>query len=109
MNRCPQRAIETAHGFIVGLFILVDFVLVKQLYSLTIIDEYITKLPIILGKTLDVIINTIILFGVLLISYRLLHYLLKFSIFEKLIVYTSLTKYKFWRRYKAPKLETTEK
>ena len=40
---------------------------------------------------------------ILAISYQLSHYLMRFRIFERLIIYTSLTHYKFWRRYKGIK------
>jgi hypothetical protein len=35
-------------------------------------------------------------------AYRLIHYMMRFRLFNKLVAYTSLTKYRFWCRYKAP-------
>ena len=38
------------------------------------------------------------------LMYRIVHYLMRFKIFERLMVYTSLTKFKFWgKRYKSLK------
>ncbi len=42
--------------------------------------------------------------SILALLHRIIHYLMRFKIFERLMVYTSLTKFKFWgRRYKALK------
>jgi hypothetical protein len=40
---------------------------------------------------------------VIFFSYRMLHFLMRFRFFNSLITYTSLTRFKFWRRYFAPK------
>jgi ferredoxin len=101
MNNCPQRAIQTAHGFIAGVLFLVNSIILYQTYTLLNIDKIIIDyFPDWLSILILNIFETIILFGFLFLSYRIMHYLLKFPLFEKLIVLTSLTKYSFWRRYK---------
>ena len=48
-------------------------------------------------------VSLLIGFFVIFSGYRLMHYLLKFRFINLLIARTSLTHYKFWRRYKSPK------
>ncbi|RLD36059.1 MAG: hypothetical protein DRI74_09750, partial [Bacteroidetes bacterium] len=45
--------------------------------------------------------------AVIFASYKLLHKLLRFKIVNSIVKYTSLTKYKFWRRYRGQKIKTT--
>ncbi len=101
MNVCPQRAIETAHGFIIGLFILLNTVIQSLLYT-KLLDAGINLFTV--GKSYSwltrLLLETLILFFSLLISYRLVHYLRKIKAFDLLIQYTSFTTYKFWRRYR---------
>ncbi len=105
MNACPQRAIETAHGFITLIIIIVNAIILKQLYNYTGINDLLdSNIHPILGKLSSIILESIIMIGVLFLSYRINHFLLRFSFYEKLIVYSSLTKYKFWRRYRIRKL-----
>jgi hypothetical protein len=40
---------------------------------------------------------------VVFFTYQIVHFLMKYRLFSWLIVHTSLTKFKFWRRYSAPK------
>ncbi len=101
MNKCPERAIETAHGFIIGLGFLVNSIFLVWLYNLLNLDKLIQLyIPGMLTGLFTTIFNTVIFFGILLFSYFIMHYLLRFRFIERFIVYTSFTKYKFWRRYK---------
>jgi Pyruvate/2-oxoacid:ferredoxin oxidoreductase delta subunit len=98
MSYCPHKAIETAHGPIIGFAIL---------FSLVIWSAFELRF----GKTLhldnpilNLIIQSVLMLGLLAIWYRILHFFLRFKWFNKLITFTSLTFYKFWgRRYKALK------
>ena len=106
MNLCPQRAIETAHGFIIGFVFLVNSIILFQLYQFLGIEQFlITLLPKFIGEKIMFLFNSAILIGCLILGYRLMHYLLRFKIVERVIVYTSFTKYKFWRRYKHTKFK----
>ncbi|MBI9069939.1 MAG: EFR1 family ferrodoxin [Salinivirgaceae bacterium] len=101
MNACPTRAIETAHGFVITLGILLDIVGIAYLNTLLNYENLLTSyLPKIAAVLSILAINSVIFFVFLLIIYRLMHFLLRFKCFEKLIIYSSFTKYKFWRRYK---------
>lgn len=106
MNACPQRAIETAHGFIVGVYFVFYSIILILLYSFLRVDQFILSLlPDGINGAVVTIFESIAFIGFLLMSYRFMHYLLRFRIFERIIVYTSLTKYKFWRRYDFKKLK----
>jgi len=104
INSCPQRAIETAHGFSAlivylasGLIIPLFFAQLKS-YNLSVI----TSSSVFLGYLLSLLewaIFLMIVFG----GYKLLHYLMKYKTFNRIITYTSLSKYKFWRRYRPGK------
>jgi ferredoxin len=102
MNNCPKRAIETAHGYIIGILILFNVGLITLFYKY-LADSGIINLT---GESfwitqLRFLVNAVIMFAVMFSSYRILHYLRRYKLFEWLIVYTSFTKFKFWRRYKS--------
>ena len=100
MNSCPQRAIETAHGFITLVIFIVNYLILKQLFNYSEIEEFIFDQVPFGGKLINFIFKSAIMLGVLFLSYHINHFLLRFSFYEKFVVYSSLTKYKFWRRYK---------
>jgi ferredoxin len=99
MGNCPQKAIETAHGFFIGFIILFNSVILYYFYRYFSLFFFEIK-----SELLKFIIEPVIMIGCLQVSYHLVHYLMRFRFFERMMVYTSLTKYKFWgRRYKALK------
>jgi Pyruvate/2-oxoacid:ferredoxin oxidoreductase delta subunit len=100
MNRCPQRSIQTPHLFVAVVWWLVFFVIplfiLKELLQLNPEEARFYNL------IFDVV--TIVTgFPIIFFSYRILHFLMKYRFFNILIEYTSLTRFKFWRRYFAPK------
>lgn len=100
MNQCPHRAIETPHGFVTIIwwfaFSILPFLIWKFISYLSEV-KYPDK--DILYQIIYIVLSLSVIFG----SYRVLHKLMKFKFFNQIIRYTSLTSYKFWRRYKAPK------
>jgi Pyruvate/2-oxoacid:ferredoxin oxidoreductase delta subunit len=99
MNNCPKRAIETAHGYITGIMFLLNMGLLVWFW------DYVGKiipLPQDSGwwQVPYTITRWILTFLTMVLSYRLFHYLLRVPFVRKLFYYTSLTRYKFWRRYK---------
>lgn len=104
MNHCPKRAIETDLSFTIffwwAVFSFSPFWLMKIITDFRIF-------PITSESNWAKLIHFLLqsLLGLLIIfwAYRLVHFLMKFSFFNKLIIYTSPSHYKFWRRYKAPK------
>ena len=99
LNNCPQRAIETPH-----LFTVLIWWLIFSIIPLWIIGYLTSEYPLI-QKYVDLLelILMIAVLPILFFSYRILHFLMQFRLFNWLITYTSLTKLKFWRRYRAPK------
>ena len=92
INICPFRAIEAAHGLLVLVFYL-----------------WIVGTPILMGLLpllfhhwliAFLVFDVLLFFGLLFLLYRFQHFLLKNRTVAKIIAYTSLTHYKFWRRYK---------
>jgi len=99
MSNCPKRAIETAHGSVLAVALLTSLV-ISGLFC-----HYSKFLFFDIEHTfLGFILESALFIGVLAVWYRLLHFAMRFKIVEWVVVYTSLTKYKFWgRRYKALK------
>ncbi len=103
-NICPHRAIETTHGFyalVISIFsLIISPFLVSVLKHFEVLD-FINKYEV--TKQIWSIIDTIILLMFVFISYGIIHFLMRFKFVDRIITYTSLSKYKFWRRYKPPK------
>lgn len=100
MNVCPQKAIQTPH-----LFTVILWYLVFSLVPLLVMRELV-KTSTFFSEYFDLFFkfSTIIIgFPILFFSYRTLHFLMRFRLFNWLIRYTSLSKLPFWRRYFAPK------
>ena len=104
MNICPKTAIETAHGYIIGLLILLNTVAQTYMY-VWLLDHHVTWFSesAKFGSLFRFALETLIVFFSLIISYRLLHFLRKFRAIDLLVKYTSLTAYRFWGRYKPVK------
>jgi Pyruvate/2-oxoacid:ferredoxin oxidoreductase delta subunit len=99
MSNCPKKAIETAHGSIITYSILFSSVMMVLFYTL--FSHWFFPIE---SGLVRWIIESLLFIALLAVWYRIAHYLLRFKWFERLTVYTSLTKYKFWgRRYKAQK------
>ncbi|PKP01176.1 MAG: hypothetical protein CVU11_16000 [Bacteroidetes bacterium HGW-Bacteroidetes-6] len=99
MSNCPKKAIETGHGFIVGYILIYLMILLVLFYKY--FELYFFKIE---NGFIKMIVESVLFLAILALWYRIVHYLMRFKIFERLMVYTSLTKFKFWgRRYKALK------
>lgn len=99
MSNCPKRAIETGHGYILVFSLLFSLLLSGLFYT------YFAELFFDIEHTFTgFILNSALFLGILAAWYRIIHFDMRFRFVERMIVYTSLTKYKFWgRRYKALK------
>lgn len=97
MGNCPKKAIETGHGYVAGALLIFYPVLIGLFYDF--FDKHFFKLE---NELLKMLVESALFLAFFAIWYRLIHLLLRFRLFERLVVYTSLTKYKFWgRRHKA--------
>ncbi len=103
MNNCRKRAIETSHGFSIFSIGILPIILLNYAMSLiakaTFLGDISEPVNTIIYNVLYFIFTIITTF----VGYRLVHYLMRYDFFAKIIIYTSLTKLKFWRRYKVKK------
>jgi Pyruvate/2-oxoacid:ferredoxin oxidoreductase delta subunit len=96
MGHCPQRSIETAHGFVIG-YILYSSALTSLFFKY--FNQLFFKVE---HGVVKFVMDTLLYLFFLGLFYFIIHCLMRFKFIERLMVYTSLTKYKFWgRRYKA--------
>jgi ferredoxin len=100
MNVCPQKAIQTPHLFTVVLWWFIFSVIPMVLMNKLATPESFLANNYSLFSWIFILATGL---PVVFFSYRILHFLLKYRFFSWLITFTSLTKFKFWRRYFAPK------
>ena len=101
MNICPEKAIETAHGYVFAIYFFISSFLIVKIYKLLNINPFLDNiLPIWLSDIFEFFIDAGLLLVLYFAFYRIFHFLIRFRFFERIIVYTSLTKWKFWRRFK---------
>lgn len=104
MNNCPKEAIQTAHAYTILLWWLVlspiPFLVLKIISKYGLIDSmWLSAHSRLISYLIILAIGLVFVF----FGYKILHFLLRYTFFNILIGYSSLTKYKFWRRYKAPR------
>ncbi len=99
INICPQRAIQTTHAFSITLILLSVFILSPLLFQLL---NYFGLSNILNRLHLSIIPESIVFLGFVFVCYRLLHYFMRFTLVNRIITYTSLSWFIWWRRYKAP-------
>ncbi len=103
MNSCPKRAIQAVHGMFTAILMLVNTLVIGTFYRHFPVSEWgIPGGDSFSVKLIRITVEGFLFFFFLVISYRLVHWLRRFRWFDALIIYTSLTKFRFWRRYKAP-------
>jgi ferredoxin len=101
MSNCPKIAIETGHGYIAAFVHLFNAIVLVAFYKL--FNTYFFPLE---NTLLKFVLESVLSIAFLAAWYRLVHWLLRYKLPERLTVYTSLTKYKWWgRRYKALKAD----
>lgn len=110
VNKCPKRAIETAHGF-AGLIVVLIYTLILpylfiQLGRFEIMGRsFISYMPDPVWSVIKAILFLLILF----LGYRLLHMIMKNKVINRVIAYSSFSKYTFWRRYKIPNMSNAQR
>lgn len=104
INYCPKRAIETAHSFFfILLFALIIFVNPFLSWKVTMLVSKYLQGSGFAYELLYFIVQWVVAILLYMAGYRLIHYLAGYRFFNRLITYTSLTHWKFWRRYRAPR------
>lgn len=103
MNYCPKRAIETAHSFFfILLFALILFInpfLSEKVVAF--VNRHLSGSGV-AYEVLDFIVEWGVAIMLYVMGYRLMHWLSQYRFFNRLITVTSLTHWRFWRRYRAP-------
>ncbi|MCF8373400.1 MAG: EFR1 family ferrodoxin [Bacteroidales bacterium] len=104
VNICPQRAIETTHGYstlvvFVSSLVISPF-LMAGIKKLGAMDFFLQS---VLTEKILTLINAFFFLVFVILSYGVLHFFMRFKFVSRIIAFTSLSKYRFWRRYKAPK------
>jgi len=104
MNYCPERAIETAHSMVFLLLLLLS-VIVNPYLSAKITDlvALLFDGSKIAFESIYFLVQWSVALVIFYLGYKLLHYLMRFPRINKIITYTTLTTWKFWRRYKIPR------
>lgn len=108
MNSCPPKAIETAHGFVIAVVIITGLA-TGYFIHLIMDSSAFADWKWLQNGNIKTIINSILIFPFLFAGYRIMHWLMRYRLFERIFVYTSLSKYKFWGRYKAPNFISDKK
>ena len=103
VNQCPKQAIETAHGFAIAITTLINSVILFKFYRwIEFPDWYFNSLY---GSLASTILDSVIFLIFFFISYRIMHFLKRYKPIERLITYTSFTKFPFWRKYRVKKMK----
>lgn len=102
MNRCPKRAIETAHGYVAAFLLLFYGAMSALVYpALRPVVPAISDHGVV-PALVRFIFQSVMMMAALFASYRLLHRALRFRTIERLVVLTSFTHFGCWRRYRPP-------
>jgi len=97
MGNCQKNAIETAHGSILLFSLIFSLGFLALFYKY--FDLY---FPAIENSMVKMVVESGLFLALLSLWYRLVHWAMRFKAVERFMVYTSLTKYKWWgRRYRA--------
>jgi ferredoxin len=104
MNYCPERAIETAHSMVFLLLFVLTVVI--NPYLSTKVTDFVAvafRGSRIAFESFYFMVQWSVALLLFYLGYKLLHLLMRFPLINRLITYTSLTTWKFWRRYKIPR------
>lgn len=99
MSYCPSKAIESCHGS-VALFVLGwNLLMVWLLSQIPVVKEWSAEFPFLMWLA-----RYLVFLGLFSVWYYLIHHLMRFRMVERMIVFSSLTHFRFWgRRYRALK------
>lgn len=105
VNQCPERAIETPQGFaafiwylgtVAGSFIFSSWLLKNNIIWVQNSNWW--------AETIASLLVSILIVIFIFAAYSVLHYLMHFKWINRIVAYTSLTKFKWWRRYRPNKV-----
>jgi ferredoxin len=102
MNICPEKAIETPHGFLIAFFYFFSIAISALSAYLVINSAAGTYLSFMNNGFIRFLIISAAALPFYFMTYRIIHYLMRVPAIERVMVFTSLTRLKYWGRYKAP-------
>jgi len=106
MNYCPERAIETAHSMVFVLLLALSVIINPYLSSkVTDLVALWFNHSRVAFESIYFVVQWSVALLIFYLGYKMLHYLMRFPRINKIITYTTLTTFKFWRRYKIPRYE----
>jgi ferredoxin len=97
MNHCPEKAIETAHGMAVAIYMLI--IAINTWFALTTMKLFNIQPDVWWWKLTIQITSIALTVFIPALVYIILHYSMEFKPVKYLIRFTSLTALPFWRRY----------
>jgi Pyruvate/2-oxoacid:ferredoxin oxidoreductase delta subunit len=101
MNFCPQRAIETNHNILIPLlWILSSFVnpwIADQ--TIDLIERFLLEIHS-AGQWITLVLKWGFAIALFTGTYYVIHYLMHFQFFRRLMRWTTITQFRFWRRYR---------
>jgi len=103
MNFCPQRAIETSHNVVIPLlWILSAFI--NPWIAIQLVDLIEQFVPVVnsLSPWIIMVFKWAVIIALFTATYYVIHYLMHFRFFRKLMRWTTITQFRFWRRYRIP-------
>lgn len=104
MNYCPQRAIETAHSFV--FLLLAAFIIFINPYFGELSKDIVSRWFNSSHFVYEVLFFTLKWASMLFAfwgGYKVLHYIMRYPAINKIITYTTFSRWAFWRRYHIPK------
>jgi hypothetical protein len=101
LNHCPERAIEAAHGMAVGFYLLI--LTINTWITIGIMNLFNFDTEPGWLKILTQVSSLLLTIIVPAFFYVLIHYAMGIKPVRSFIRYTSLTTFRFWRRYKPDK------
>lgn len=108
MNLCPERAIQTSHGYTIPLWWAITALAYPFMYrEVNKWTDFFMQEGV-LSSFGNILIQGIAFLLLSIPAYFVAHYLMKLKLIERLFRFSSLTYYKFWRRYKSPGLKVSQ-
>jgi Pyruvate/2-oxoacid:ferredoxin oxidoreductase delta subunit len=105
VNQCPERAIETPQAFaffmaymgsVVGSMIFSAWMVRNDLLGVAGHHWW--------GETVSFTLISMLMVFFVFLGYRMVHFMMRYTWFNRLVEYTSLSRFKWWRRYWPAKL-----
>jgi uncharacterized paraquat-inducible protein A len=106
LNRCPERAIEAAHGMAVGFYFLI--VAANTWIAIRFADIIGISPDATWWRIVTQMSSLLLTIVIPAFLYIIMHYAMQFKPLNDLVRFTSLTSLRFWRRYNPAKRKGKE-